>query len=126
MPSSPSTSCTTAATRRTRAKSQSGIGSRSIRHSSGRSTSARRTFHGWNSTVDICTAQITAPSSVTHSSSADRLNLGKCSRTVSIHGGAPAGMRFWCTFGPASPSGKRCSMHGRSRSARTIPGPTAR
>ncbi len=31
----------------------------SIRHSSGFSTSARREFHGWNSTVDICTAQIT-------------------------------------------------------------------
>ena len=49
---------------------QSGIGSRSIRHSSGRSVSARREFHGWNSTVDICTAQITLASSVTHSSSA--------------------------------------------------------
>ena len=45
-------------------------GSRSIRHSSGFSTSARREFHGWNSTVDICTAQITAASSVTQSSSA--------------------------------------------------------
>ena len=30
-------------------------------------------FHGWNSTVDICTAQITSPISVTHSSSACRL-----------------------------------------------------
>ena len=34
--------------------------------------SARREFHGWNSTVDICTAQITLASSVTHSSSACR------------------------------------------------------
>ena len=58
-PSSSSTSCTTCATRRTVAKSQSGIGSRSMRHSSGRSVSARREFQGWNSTVDICTAQIT-------------------------------------------------------------------
>ena len=49
-----------------------GIGSRSMRHSSGRSTSARREFHGWNSTVDICTDQITWASSVTHSSSACR------------------------------------------------------
>ena len=44
----------TTATTRTRSNPASGIGSRSIRHSSGRSTSARRTFHGWNSTVDIC------------------------------------------------------------------------
>ena len=41
-----------------------------MRYSSGRSVSARREFHGWNSTVDICTAQVTAASSVTHSSSA--------------------------------------------------------
>ena len=53
-----------------RSSGQSGIGSRSMRHSSGCSTSARREFHGWNSTVDICTAQITWASSVTHSSSA--------------------------------------------------------
>ena len=48
------------------------IGSRSMRHSSGFSVSARRLFHGWNSTVDICTAQITCASSVTQSSSAVR------------------------------------------------------
>jgi len=78
------------------------------------------------STVDICTAQITAPSSVTHSSSAVRFHRGKCSRTVSIHGGAPAGTRFWCTLSPESPFGKRCSMVGRSKSALTMPGPTAR
>ena len=58
-PSSSSTSCTTPATRRTVAGGHSGIGSRSMRHSSGFSTSARREFQGWNSTVDICTAQIT-------------------------------------------------------------------
>jgi len=56
---------------------QSGIGSRSMRHSSGCSVSARREFQGWNSTVDICTAQITEPSSVTHSSSAVRPQRGK-------------------------------------------------
>ena len=50
----------------------SGTGSRSIRHSSGFSGSSRRVFHGWNSTVDICTAQITRASSVTQSSSALR------------------------------------------------------
>ena len=72
-PSSSSTSWATWATRRTRSKSQSGIGSRSMRHSSGCSVSARREFHGWNSTVDICTAQITLASSVTQSSSAVRL-----------------------------------------------------
>ena len=69
-PTSSSTSCTTPATRCTVSNPHSGIGSRSIRHSSGRSTSARREFHGWNSTVDICTAQITSAGCVTHSSSA--------------------------------------------------------
>ncbi len=44
--------------------------------------------------------------------------------TVSTHGGAPFGNRFWWTFWPSTPSGKRCSMQGRSRSARTIPSPT--
>ena len=76
-PISSSTSRATFATLRTESKDASGIGSRSIRHSSGRSTSARREFHGWNSTVDICTAQITLPSSVTHSSSAVRPKRGK-------------------------------------------------
>ena len=56
-----------AATRRTVANPHRGPGSRSMRHSSGRSTSARREFHGWNSTVDICTAHTTLASSVTHS-----------------------------------------------------------
>jgi hypothetical protein len=88
--------------------------------------SARREFQGWNSTVDICTAQITLAISVTHSSYACRLNRGKSTRTVSSHGGAPCGTRFWCTFSPLTPSGNRCIMQGRSRSARTIPSPTAR
>ena len=55
-----------------------------------------------------------------------RFHRGKCSRTVSTHGGAPAGSRFWCTLSPASPLGNRCSMHGRSHRAFTMPGPTAR
>ena len=97
-----------------------------MRHSSGFSVSARRLFQGWNSTVDICTAQITLASSVTQSSSAVRFQRGKCSCTVSTQGGAPAGSRFWCTLSPARPLGKRCSMHGRSRSALTMPSPTAR
>ena len=97
-----------------------------MRHSSGCSVSARRLFHGWNSTVDIWTAQITLPSSVTHSSSAVRPQRGKYSWTVSTQSGAPPGSRFWCTFSPDSPVGNRCSMHGRSKSALTIPGPTAR
>ena len=97
-----------------------------MRHSSGFSVSARRLFQGWNSTVDICTAQITGASSVTHSSSAVRSQRGKCSSTVSTHSGAPFGSRFWCTFGPARPFGNRCSMQGRSHSALTMPGPTAR
>ncbi len=97
-----------------------------MRHSSGCSVCARRLFHGWNSTVDICTAQTTWAISVTQSSSAVRFHRGKCSRTVSIHGGAPAGSRFWCTFSPLTPVGKRCSMHGRSKSALTMPSRTDR
>ena len=124
-PRSSSTSCATCATRRTR-RAQSGIGSRSIRHSSGFSVSARREFQGWNSTVDICTDQITLPSSVTHSSSACRPYRGKCTRTVCTQSGAPRGSRFWCTFSPLTPSGNRCIMQGRSRSALTMPSPTLR
>ncbi len=85
-----------------------------MRHSSGLSVSARRLFQGWNSTVDICTAQITLASSVTQSSSAVRFQRGNVSRTVSSQGGAPCGTRFWCTLSPARPLGKRCSMQGRS------------
>ena len=97
-----------------------------MRHSSGFSVSARRLFQGWNSTVDICTAQTTCATSVTQSSSAVRCHRGKYSCTVSIHGGAPLGSRFWCTFSPDTPVGKRCSMQGRSRSALTIPSATDR
>jgi len=67
---SPSNSRTTRATRRTVPNPQAGPGSRSMRHPSGRSVSACPEFHGWNSTVDICTAQITPASSVTYSSPA--------------------------------------------------------
>jgi hypothetical protein len=123
-PSSSRTSWAVCATRLTAASEQSGIGSMSIRHSSGFSTSARREFHGWNSTVDIWTAQMTLPSSVTHSSSAVRSKRGKWIFTVCSQGGAPAGIRFWWTFLLPTPPGNRCSMHGRSRRARTIPSPT--
>src|SRR5690606_20008256 len=125
-PSSSSTSRTTWATRRTRAGGQSGIGARSLRHSSGRSTWPRRELQGSYWTVDIWTAQITCAISVTRSSSACRPLRGKRSRTVSTQGGAPRGTRFWWTFSPSTPVGKRCSMQGRSRSAATMPGPTAR
>ena len=67
--------------------------------------SARREFQGWNSTVDICTAQMTLASSVTQSSYAWRPYRGKSTRTVSSHGGAPAGTRFWWTFSPVTPVG---------------------
>ena len=97
-----------------------------MRHSSGFSTSALRLFQGWNSTVLICTAQITWAISVTQSSSAVRFQRGKNTCTVSIHGGAPFGSRFWCTFSPVTPVGNRWSMHGRSRSALTMPSPTDR
>ena len=51
-----------------RAVAASGRGRSATRRASRRQ--ARREFQGWNSTVDICTAQITWASSVTHSSSA--------------------------------------------------------
>ena len=44
--------------------------------------------------MDICTAQITLASSVTHSSSAVRPD-GKRTCTVSTQSGAPLGSRFW-------------------------------
>ena len=47
---------------------------------------------GWNSTVDICTAQMTLASSVTHSSSAVRPKRGKVIRTVCSQSGAPRGI----------------------------------
>ena len=74
----------------------------------------------------ICTAQTTWAISVTQSSSAVRLQRGKNTRTVSIQGGAPFGSRFWWTFSPVTPVGNRCSMHGRSRRALTMPSPTER
>ena len=82
-------------------------------------------FQGWNSTVDICTAQITWASSVTHSSSACGRSAGSAPDGLDPPG-RRRGRRFWCTFSPASPSGNRCSMQGRSCSARTIPSPTDR
>ena len=71
-PTSASTSRTTAATRFASSKSVPGWGSRSMRSSSGCSTASRRVCQGWNSTVDICTAQTTDANSVTQSSSAVR------------------------------------------------------
>src|SRR5680860_340544 len=116
-PSSSRTPWATCATRWTVDHLHSGPGSRSMRHSYGFSTAVLREFQGWNSTVLICTAHTTWASSVTQSSSAVRFHRGKCTRTVSIHGGAPFGSRFWCTFSPVTPVGNRCSMHGRSRRA---------
>ena len=52
---------------------------------------------------------------------------GKRTWTVSSHGGAPLGStRSWYTYSPSVPYGKRCNMHGRSHSARTMPSPTRR
>ena len=97
-----------------------------MRHSSGFSVSARREFHGWNSTVDICTAQITLASWVTHSSSACRPYRGKCTRTVSTQGGAPCGSRFWCTFSPVDPV-REAVQHARPLAQRADdPSPTLR
>ena len=49
---------------------------------------------------------------------------GKSTRDGLDPAGRPCGRRFWWTFSPSTPRGNRCSMHGRSRSARTIPSPT--
>jgi hypothetical protein len=53
--------------------------------------------------------------------------LGNLILAVWIQSGTPrVGMRFWKNASPSMPSGKRCSVVGRSRSARMIPSPTAR
>ena len=97
-----------------------------MRHSSGFSVSARRLFQGWNSTVDICTAQITLPSSVTHSSSAVRPHRGKYSCTVSTQSGAPAGQPLLVHLLPRQP-GREAVQHARPlEEGVDDPGPTAR
>ena len=83
-----------AATSMTSWKSVPGCGSRSMRSSSGWSTSTRRTGHGWKVIVFCCAHQATVASSVGHTSSAVR-PLGKVMCAVSTHGGAPLLMRFW-------------------------------
>ena len=60
------------ATRAASAKSVPGCGSRSMRSSSGCSTSSRRTGHGWNVMVPICAAQAATAGSVGQTSSATR------------------------------------------------------
>ncbi len=97
-----------------------------MRSSSGLSTAATRTGHGWNTTVPICAAQATWARSAGHNSSAVR-PLGKLIVAVWIQGGTPrVGIRFWKNISPSMPSGKRCSVVGRSRRARMMPSPTAR
>ena len=65
-----------------------------MRSSSGWSTSARRTGHGWKVIVPMCAAQATTASSVGQTSSAWRPE-GKSIRAVSTQSGAPLGTRFW-------------------------------
>ena len=89
IPSSSRTSSTTCATRRIRGNVQSGIGSRSIRHSSGDSGSSRREFQGWNSTVDICTAQIT-----------DALTTGRVVRFLDADVDVPLFWQYWKLSSP--------------------------
>ena len=64
----------------------------------------------------------------------DRTNVAAVKRApaaavVEIRDGTIALRRYrrWpVEFSPSTPEGKRCSMHGRSRRARTIPSPTPR
>jgi hypothetical protein len=71
-----------------------GCGSRSIRSSSGWSTSSARVCHGWNVTVPRLAAQATSAGDVTHRASAERPD-GNVIRAVRTHSGAYFGNRFW-------------------------------
>ena len=64
-----------------------------MRSSSGRSTSARRTGHGWKSNVPRFAAQASTAGSVGHTSSAVRPD-GNVIRAVCTHSGAPLGIRL--------------------------------
>ena len=107
------------------AKSHSGIGSRSIRHSSGFSVSARRLFHG----MELHRRHLHRPDHRAQLGDAELVGRAVVARERARApspptGGAPWGSRFWWTFSPLTPVGKRCIMHGRSRSALTMPSPT--
>ena len=82
-PASSSTSCSTAATATASAKSVPGCGSRSMRSSSGRSGSARRTGQGWKSNVPMFAAHSRTAGSVGQNASAVR-PLGNVTRAVSV------------------------------------------
>ena len=75
-------------------KSVPGWGSRSIRSSSGLSTSGRRTGQGWKVMVFCWAHQATVASSVGQTSSAVR-PLGNAMCAVSTQSGAPLLIRFW-------------------------------
>src|ERR671921_727074 len=66
-----------------------------VRSSSGLSTAALRTGHGWKTVVPICAAQATCARSAGQSSSAVRM-LGNLIFAVLIQSGTPrVGIRFW-------------------------------
>ena len=65
-----------------------------MRSSSGRSTSVRRTGHGWKVSVPICAHQTGTAISVGQISAALRPD-GKATVTLSTYSGAPLGTRFW-------------------------------
>ncbi len=71
-PSSSSSSRATPATRTASVKVVPGCGSRSMRSSSGRSTSSRRTGHGWKVSVPMCAHHTGTAISVGQISSAVR------------------------------------------------------
>ena len=83
-PTRPSSSSSSLATPAIRAASRNdvpGCGSRSMRSSSGRSTSERRTGHGWNVSVPICAHQTGTAISVGQISAAVRPD-GKVTSTL--------------------------------------------
>ena len=94
MPRSVSRSLATIATRAASAKSVPGCGSRSMRSSSGWSTSWRRLGQGWNVIAPIWAAHATVAISVGHISSAVRPD-GKVTVADSTYSGAPLIIRFW-------------------------------
>ena len=94
MPSSSNSARTSCAVSSTSAQPVPGIGSRSMRSSSGCSTWSRRVGQGWKSRHPLFAAQATCATSTGHSSVAFR-PLGNVTVTVSSHGGRLSGTRFW-------------------------------
>ena len=113
IPCSSSTSLTVIATSRTVSKPTPSDGSRSTRSSSGRSRSARRTGHGFQSMLLRFVAHTRCAASTGTSSVALRPE-GNVTVAVCSHSGG-ACTRFWKKNAPSTPWFQRLSTVGRSR-----------